>query len=327
MNSTGISYMATDFKYSKEHGIKICEVQHGAFSSMNGDIYLSEDENGTIANNFAKYFDKFDMKKWMVGAIYSPIKRCLLKKGWIWYSSFEYLFADSEFKSGIVFATCEIANGQPFDVTKYPDVILIDAGTFGLCNNKIKMNSLFTDELAKYKADWVEYPKKYDGELIESIKKTMQSDLYVIKPFREFLANGIIVASSEELDSVMQKIISKDKLTGKYFYWQNNKDPSFIIEKYYKSDYTTFNNDEYYDPTMRIAFILNNSTYHCLGGFWKLPKSPVEGSRDLNDTSISHGAGPFYKTVDKELFEEVNKEMETCMLLFDEQIQATIIKS
>src|SRR5258708_17946383 len=77
-----ISYMVCDFKYSQEHGLKICEVQHGALSAVGGDLYISGG-NGSISPMIANFFDRFPMKKWTMGVSFSPLRKSLAAKEWV----------------------------------------------------------------------------------------------------------------------------------------------------------------------------------------------------------------------------------------------------
>ena len=74
-----ISFLLTVFKYSKKHGLKICEVQHGSLSVMNGDR-LTAGGDGIIPPAFASFFNRFSVKKWATGLGYAPIKKSLLQE-------------------------------------------------------------------------------------------------------------------------------------------------------------------------------------------------------------------------------------------------------
>ena len=118
----------------------------------------------------------------------------------------------------------------------------------------------------------------------------------------------------------------------KYAYWLKSREDTFLIEKYYPSDCLSFSHPledekaslgEYrYDATMRLAFILQYNegkmSYHCLGGFWKLPSKALEEDGTLNEKSISCCEPPFYTAIDPALFKEVNIQMEKAMLLLYE---------
>lgn len=348
-----ISYLVADLKYSKEHGLKICEVQHGALSAVAGDLHIAGSD-GNISPMVADFFTKFPLKKWAAGLIYPPLKRCLAAKNWHIESSFKSLLHDAEFLeraalipadpclissyAGMVYADFDIVRNFDFYCSAYPGIVFINATTFPYWNDKYKMNRLFdlNDELKQYKADWKLYHKKYDALLSANIQAAMPCDFYVIKPRSEVLANGVIVVASANLDAVLHMILEPvaslanhpDK---KYAYWLKNKDDSFIIEKYYTSDSISFcppekkvpcTTDYHYDATMRIACILRYDggimTYRCLGGFWKLPCKALQEEGTLNETRISYCKPPFYTAVEPSLLKQVNAHMEKAMLLLYE---------
>lgn len=349
-----ISYLVSDFKYSQEHGLKICEVQHGALSAVQGDLYLSG-ENGSISPMIADFFALFVMKKWAVGLLYPPLRISLAAKEWDVQQSMKTLLKDPTFLecatrppvdpfsitsyAGIVYGAFDIVRNANSYCKAYPGILFIDAATLPYWRDKYKMNALFdlNDELKPYKADWRLYPKAYDPLLSERIQEEMPSEFYVIKPRKEALANGVIVVASKDLDGVLQMILeplaSLEKHPDKkYSYWWKNRDDTFLIEKYYTSDCLCFSlpisetlssrAEYHYDATMRLAFILQydrgNMTYHCLGGFWKLPSKALEEEGTLNEKMISCCRPPFYMAVDPALLQEVNAHMEKAMLLLYE---------
>lgn len=356
-----ISYLVTDFKYSNEDGIKICEVQHGALSAVKGDIYISGGD-GVIPSKIAHFFSQFPMKKWLVGSNYMPLMNSLIANKWGCQPDLNELSMNPGFLkqtmlspldpfsiasySGIVFAAWALSNDFKEFRKTFPGILFVDTAIAPYRSDKYKMNLLFNKnpELQRYKADWEIYPKKYDPMLARTIQEKMPSELYVIKPRGEFLANGVIIVKREELDRVLQTILEpKSSLQShpdkSYVYWSRNKDKTFLIEKYYKSDYLQFSlplskkadalalksgGEYHYDPTMRIVFMLKydqgKMTYHCLGGFWKLPCKALEEEGTLNEKRITFGEPPFYRAIDPELFDEVNAQMEKAMLLLYEII-------
>lgn len=348
--------MVSDFKYSQEHGLKICEVQHGSLSAIDGDLYLSEGD-GSISPMVADFFTLFPIKKWAAGLIYPPLKRSLAAKEWDIEPSIQMLLKNPIFLEcaaappadlfsitsygGIVYADFDVVRNFNSYCKAYPGILFINAVTFPYWKDKYKMNALFdlNDELKHYKADWRLYPKKYDLLLSKRIKEEMPSAFYVIKPRREVLANGVIVVADRDLDDVLQMILkplpSLEKHSdNKYSYWWKNKEDTFLIEKYYNSDYLCFSiplsgkrscaTRYHYDATMRLAFIMQydegKMTYHCLGGFWKLPSKALEEEGTLNETRISCCKVPFYMPVDQELLKKVNIQMERAMLLLYEMM-------
>jgi len=349
-----VSYLVSDLKYSREHGLKICEVQQGALSAVNGDLFISG-EDGTISPRIADFFASFPMKKWAAGLLYAPLKRSFAAKEWGIQQSMKTLIKDPTFLecavlpprdpfsitsyAGIVYAAFDIVRNFNSYRQTYPGILFIDAVTLPYWRDKYKMNELFehNEELKQYKADWRLYPKKYDSLLVERIQKEMPAEFYVIKPRGEFLANGVIVVANKDLDNVLQMILeplaSLEKHPDKkYAYWCKNREDTFLIEKYYTSDCLCFSHplcekasfeaEYHYDATMRLAFVLQSDegkrTYHCLGGFWKLPAKALEEEGTLNEMRISCCAPPFYRPIDPELLKEVNAQMERAMLLLYE---------
>jgi hypothetical protein len=346
-----VSYLVSDFKYSQEHGLKICEVQHGSLSALHGDLYILGGD-GSISPMLADFFALFPMKKWTAGWIYPSIKRSLAAKEWVVGKSMKMLLKDPTFLeysamfpidpysitsyAGIVYADYDVVRNFSSYCKAYPGILFMNAATFPYWRDKYKMNALFdlNDELKQYKADWRLYPKRYDSLLSERIQEEMPSEFYVIKPRSQVLANGVIIVASRDLDSVLQMILTPlaslerhpDK---KYSYWWKNEDDTFLIEKYYKSDYLCFSSplnekiscerEYHYDATMRLAYILQydegKMTYLCLGGFWKLPSKALEEEGTLNEKMISCCRTPFYSAVDPELLKEINGQMERAMLL------------
>lgn len=297
----------------------------------------------------ADFFALFPMKKWTVGLIYSPLKNVLRAKDWDIQESIKALVKDSLFLqcaasppldpssvhsyTGIVYGALDLVRNFNSYRKAYPGILFIDAVTLPYWRDKYKMNALFelNDELKQYKADWRLYPKKYDPLLSERIQEEIPSEFYVIKPRSEILASGVIVVASTDLDGVLQMILEPSASLEKhpdqkYSYWWKNKDDTFLIEKYYTSDPLTFSvpdgTEYHYDATMRLAFILQydqgNTTYQCLGGFWKLPSKALEEEGTLNEKRISCCKPPFYRAVDLDLLSQVNAQMERAMLLLYE---------
>ncbi|MFV0339404.1 MAG: hypothetical protein ACK5MA_02060 [Parachlamydiaceae bacterium] len=336
-----ISYLVSDFKYSQEHGIKICEVQHGSLSALLGDLFI-EGGDGKISPKIAEYFSQFLMEKWTLSSIYPPLKRSLAANGWNLSLPFRKLLQDPTFLTcavsppldpslilsygGIVYADQSIVQDYNSYCKAYPGILFLNAAIFPYWRDKYKMNALFEldDKLKQYKAEWRLYPKKYDAQLADRIQEEMPSEFYVIKPRREFLGNGVLIISSDELDQVLSMILEptaslKKHPDEKYSFWTKNREDSFLIEKYYRSDYIHLSSKNHYDATMRLVFILKydegKMSYHCMGGYWKLPCKAIEEEGTLNEKHISFGDPPFYKAIDQELFNEVNAQMERAMLL------------
>lgn len=350
-----ISYMVADIKYSQEHGVKICEVQHGALSAVRGDLYLSGGD-GAIPPMIADFFTRFGQQKWTAGFVYPPLQRSLAAKKWHIAPSFETVLRDPAFLecaaklpidpfsiasyAGIVYADFDVMRNFSFYRKTYPGILFLNAPTFPYWQDKYKMNALFdlNDELKQYKTDWRLYPKKYDPQLSALIQKDMPSEFYVIKPRGEFSGHGVIIVAREDLESALQMILKNPASLAKhadkkYEFWSHNKEDTFIIEKYYRSDYFCFpvpligdaldGIEEYhYDGTIRFVFILQYEqgimTYHGMGGFWKFPPKALEQEGPLNEKRLSCGKPPLYSALDSATLMEVNAQLEKAMLLLYE---------
>lgn len=350
-----ISYMVADLKYSQEHGLKICEVQHGALSAVRGDLYLSGGD-GIISPMIANFFTRFPQKKWAAGFVYLPLQRSFAAKEWQIEQSLETVLKNSTFLAcaakrpidpysiasyaGIVYADFDLVRNFSRYRNAYPGILFLNAATFPYWQDKAKMNTLFdlNDELKQYKADWRLYPKNYDTQLSATIQKDIPSEFYVIKPQGEFSGHGVIVVAREDLDNVLHMILkpaaSLAKHTDKkYAFWSKHKEDTFIVEKYYSSDYVAFllpligsglhGIEEYhYDGTIRFVFILHYDkgvmSYHGIGGFWKFPVKALEQEGTLNEKRTSCGKPPLYSVLDPALLVEINAQMEKAMLLLYE---------
>lgn len=340
-----VSYLVVDFKYSKKDGIKICNVQHSPLSMSDGD--------GSLFPAVTDFFTHFQQKKkWAVDINYPPLKRNLAAKGWDIKHSFSTLLKDTTFLkyaalrpvnpssinsySGIVYGDFSSIRDFSLYQKAYPGILFINMATMSYLQDKYLMNELFehNGELKQYKADWRLYPKKYTPYLSAKIQKDLPSDFYVIKPRTQALANGVIVGARHDLDTILKIILnpssSLEKSPDKRFsYWEKNKDDTFLIEKFYKSDYIRVRHPltdkdakgygYHYDATMRIAFILQDDkgkiTYHSLGGLWILPNKALEEKGTLNEKRISHSESPFFRPVDPTLLQEVDAQMKKLMLL------------
>lgn len=341
-----ISFLICDLKYSQEYGLKICEVQQGSLSMLSGDHYVTEGE-GTIIPALTRYFERFPMQKWLVGLGNYPLKIALKNNGWELTHSLSHLFKQSTLLdsallppvnpssissySSIIYSTPTSVKEFNANLRTYPGFLFVDAANISYWRDKYKMSVLFNckEALKEYKADWALCPKKYDPNLAVKIQEDMPSDLYVIKPRGEFLGNGVIIVASHDLDAVLHLILEDRASLRKhpdkhYAYWYKNKSDSFLIERYFKSDAIPLNDDQnfHYDATMRMGFVLEYddgiTTFHCLGGYWKLPCKALEEEGTLNEKHISFGSIPFFKAVDPDLLEEVSAKMEHAMLLLYE---------
>lgn len=262
-----ISFLVADIKYSKEYGIKICEIQQGILCNFKGDLHLNG-ESGIIQFNFFRVLSNFPIKKWaVVTRVTSNIDKSKIDEANNWDIKEDYSFITDELEAyagakkqpknptdissyyGMVYARADnIRQYQAFQ-EKYPGIVVMDAASFPYWIDKYKMSELFNRNtiLSAIKPEWRLYPKKYTETLAQNIIDDIQSDWFVIKPRGSFLGNGVIIVSQENLNSTLKYILHKsDELKNNsnkaYKHWYKDPFDSFIVEKFYPSDLITMPN-------------------------------------------------------------------------------------
>lgn len=346
-----ISYMVADLKYSKEHGLKICEIQHGILSTLIGDTMLNG-ENGLIPPQVIDVFKQFPAKKWS----YTPQISCqsLLNVinnalDWKKAATFDLLMNDYEFAQTARKAPLDPSNVatyhgmlyvKPLTFTNYeqfqqshPGILLIDAATHPYWIDKYKMTRLFASapELAQVKPEWGLYAKVYTDMLAEQIQNDIGGDIFVIKPRGAFLGNGVIITSKEDLDHTLQYILNKSPALAadpdkSYRHWNKDSFDSFLVERYYPSDliHVAEHDNKLFEPTMRAAFILiyNNHKieFKFLGGYWLLPFKSVDEEGTLNERKKAYCKIPYFTQASESVLQEVQKSMEASIPVLYQQM-------
>ncbi len=332
-----ISYMVADIKYSKEHGVKICEVQHGIMSTFHGDLYLNP-KRGTIPDKVAAVFAEFDMKKWMCGSniAFSALQSAFERSGnWTNRSSFTSIKNNADFQLAAKAAPIDeslissysamlfMNPNEEFTPSDYPGILFIDRATHPFWSDKYLMSLLFrrSNALSKIKPEWNLYQKEYRSDLAATIVQDLGGDAFVIKPRGAFLGNGVIISSKDELDDVLKAILKDPQSLKKhkdksYNHWSRDTFDSFIVERYYPSDPIVHENKRY-EPSMRLAFVCiydnKEIDFRFLGGYWMLPTKSLEEEGTLNELKKAYCKVPYFvKATDEELS------------LIEDELQATI---
>ena len=346
-----ISFMVSDLKYSQEHGIKICEVQHGAISTFNGDLSV-HGEMGTISPRFSQFFNQFSQNKWIPGYYFSPLYQTLIAAGWIPKGEIPlganplFLFCANTYPdnpqsinsySGILYSSRDLINGYQKIKEIYPGILFVDAATLPYWHDKYKMSLLFTrtPELKQIKPEWNLYKKGDPVPLAKQIKEDIRADCYVIKPRSESLGHGVIIVDANDLETTLEMIMNpkislKKHDDPSFRYWFKNKESSFIVEKYYPSDLIEValdpnkENVKSYNGTMRVAFILmyneGSMSCQCLGAYWRLPEKGVGQGGTLNQERKDLGSKNFFSAVSQELLSEIYPAMEEKMTMLYQQM-------
>ncbi len=350
-----ISYMVADLKYSQEHGVKICEIQHGIASTLLGDLFLYP-PTGLVSPKIADVFAEFPLKKWTTPSsiVFPTLLSSLLKSPkWKEKNFIGLVITDDEFQY-----RATLAPNNPSDIssyhamlyiqpkvlknydafnTQYPGVITVDAATHPYWADKYLMSLLFTTSptLAQIKPEWGIYAKEHTPTLAMQIQQEIPGDMYVIKPRGAFLGNGVIIVSSDDLDATLQYILTKsDELKNdkdpSYNYWNRDPYDSFLVEKYYPSDTVQVKklNNKIFEPTMRVAFMLiyNNQTIETrfLGGYWLLPHKAIDETGSLNETKKAYCKQPYFTKASAKVLKKVQKQLEaTLPLLYQEMLEGT----
>ncbi len=343
-----ITYMVADLRYSKEHGVKLCEIQQGILSKFMGDVFLNG-PHGNICPKVEQFFAEFPQKKWMMPyqIVSDPLKQ-LLSDSPLWVGCTEItLVKDQDFLAraakkpvdpadimsyqGMLFARAEVSENYEEFHQKYPGILVIDAPSHTYWIDKYKMTMLFQgdEKLTRIKPEWGLYSKQYTATLAEEIKRDISSDIFVIKPRSAFLGKGVIIVSAEDLDATLAYILTPTKILKldpdvSYSYWAIDRSDSFIVEKYYSSDLLQFE-DKLYDPTMRAAFmfIYTNNTIEMrfLDCYWILPEHAVDEGGSLNQRKKSFAKPPLYLPATSEELEAVRLQCtETLPLLYQKML-------
>ncbi|MBS0654302.1 MAG: hypothetical protein JSR46_00865 [Verrucomicrobia bacterium] len=339
-----VSYFIADLKYSKEHGVKICELQHGILSIFRGDMYLHGDQ-GLVIPQVEQIFAEFPMRKWAVNShlAFRPLAT-LFKNSPLWtlLPTPWQIFEDPAFMQaaatppqhpdsidsyqGMVFARADVFESYSDFCKKYPGIIVAGAPSFPYWIDKYKMSLLFTRDpvVAKVKPEWGLYPSQYSETLAQTIMSDIPADRFVIKPRGAFEGNGVIIVAKEELDSTLQYILQKsDALKNdkdkSYNHWYSDRFDSFLVEKYYGSDEISVDTFEgkTYQPTMRASFMLiynnNQVEFRFLAGYWLIPFKSVDEEGSLNECTKAYCKVPYFTKATDEVVEDVKNQLEVSM--------------
>lgn len=346
-----ISYMVADLKYSQEHGVKICEVQHGILSTFLGDVFLNGGD-GLLCPQIAEVFAEFPAKKWMVPTeiSFAPLLASFQQSSkWKKVSLLELLIHDPAFTKiakkapkdpyslssyrGMVYTRPASLKKIGKFKKNYPGVLVIDAATHPYWIDKYLMTLLFTKdpELAQIKPEWGMYAKTYTNTLAEQIAQEIPAEAYVIKPRGAFLGDGVIIVSQADLEKTLKYILtpSSDLSSDKdhsFSYWAKDPFDSFLVEKYYPSDAIPIDalGGKMYEPTMRVAFVMmyNNKKIDCrfLGGYWLLPHMSLDEQGSLNQIKKAHCKPPFFVKVPDDVLTAVQGAFERGLPLLYQQM-------
>lgn len=216
---------------------------------------------------------------------------------------------------------------------KYSQFLYLDHVGNIYAASKSKGISLFqTPELQAYKPRCGLYKRQYTKDLAQRIENEIKSDMFVIKPVFAVQGHGIIVVDQQNLDKTLRYMCgdpsSLNILSGEYescshtySYWKQNKDDSFIVEQYCPSK-PMFIHDKFYDPTVRVYFVLRHDQskiyVNILAGYAKIPPKSLSDNCSLSE---KHKTTPYYKslvqlsalTLPEDVFNDIKREMKAML--------------
>jgi len=346
-----ISFLIADLKYSREHGVKICEVQHGLDSTFYGDRF-SHGEPGLISANLLRFLREYQSRFWTYekGFTESAIRSLIAKApDWRIYEKLSLIETDPLFME-----RRDLAPSDPFDVKsyqgllvartmdkrqegwnkQYSGILAIDTVSAPYWNDKYKMTKLLcrNERLASLKPRWNLYKKIYTPGLAKKIMDEFQCDRFVIKPLNAYLGYGVLIVDRENLDDTLRYILGKSRQLKEdadrsYFYWFHDTADSFLVEEFYPSDpiEVPHLNNDVYQPTMRVAFLMvytnRRIKTHFLGYYWLVPEHPLFADVPLTKKHKAEVVVPYFCAVDPETEAEVQPFLEEAFpLLFKEML-------
>lgn len=177
---------------------------------------------------------------------------------------------------------------------QYPNLLFLSKATARFVSSKQETNALFnTPFLQQFKPQNLLIKKQYYAGLASDILKNIPNEYLVIKPTNSSLGHGIIIIHRRQLDETIKLILqghteplAKYQANRNYSYWLKDKDSHFIIEAFAQSKPLIVNNNAY-DPTMRIAFVMSNlkgkMQISYLGSYWKLPAKHLNEPGDFTE--------------------------------------------
>ncbi len=334
-----LSFLIADMKYSKEEGVKICEVQQGTLSVFRGIDYLNGTDclvESSVVENLLQYPFRIFYKEHYIAS--KALRQKLANTEAHNFSTIRSLIENDDFLNGALIAPNDPENLFDYHTLvisspkiipsvsdfkeRFPGVLVLDQSSYPYWIDKYKMSELFKGDpiLETIKPAWGLYPKVYHQDLATTITDELKGEIFVIKPRGSFKGNGVIIVEKNNLDNVLQLIL-RDKNRLKYEkdpamkYWASERNTSFIVERFHASDpvKAPFLDNEYYDGTIRTVFLIR---YHkkeieidFIESHWKLPKLPLKASGSLNERHKSFGEPPHFAAVPRSIQVEVERQL------------------
>jgi hypothetical protein len=346
-NKPSISFCIADIKFN-DNTLKICEFGQGIFSTFRG--YDSLHGRGKMWILAYEYLAQFKKPIWLVSQMVNKKNMAdvaiedLKKTGGNAFTSLLELQNDPIFQraaslnsnicprnisdfSGIVIVRKLSPFLQSF-IQQYPNILVVDEKSSRFVGSKYETNILFksSTHLLTYRPRF-QICRKHEKTLpLEAIIKNIPAQYYVIKPVNSSMGKGIVMVEKNNLAHTLSIICRKNKdlpTTNEptLEYWKHDKSSMFLVEEFVPSK-PIYANDKWYDPTMRIAFIVsedgNGTDMAFLDAYWKLPAKALTEEGTLTEKHKSHivKGGQSSCLVSREDFAQVSKLLHPMLLAF-----------
>lgn len=198
-------------------------------------------------------------------------------------------------------------------------VAVIDYVSERFCLNKLYMHTLFAnDPVVKHFRPYCSvFDKAEIVDAVDSIKRTMPADAYVIKPINSWKGMGIRMTAADDLQKICTQLFSKEA-SKNHAFWQRRHE---VLLESLEHSKPILVEDQLYDATMRVAlglaYVRGAVKMKVLGAYWKLPTAALDDEASLEKTCISHIV-PGKKVVtsaivDHHTMAAVERDLRVCM--------------
>jgi len=323
-----ISFIVVDLKYSKDRGVKICEIQPGSFSRFSGSDVL--EGKSTIENQYCSLVGKYQYSGYFIHPLHKEMKKALIQHGWSSIHSIEemlpYLKLDRRGDPDNLFdyEACLFSVNPQYilqkDPSSFPQILFLDRAILPYSQNKYIMNSLCdqVEMMKKLRPVWKVYRKGASDELIQRIHSDIPGDIVVVKPIQSTMGRGVIIVEKKDLQETLNYVFFSPKelllqdLERSYSQYAIDTSNSFIVEEFILSDPLYLGKDSLpYDCTMRVMAALvyqkKEANLIYLSSYWYSPHKPMDPSYTLIQ---SHKAkGTYFHEVSADILEEVKRQL------------------
>ncbi|MBS0626973.1 MAG: hypothetical protein JSS09_02050 [Verrucomicrobia bacterium] len=328
-----ISFVVIDLKYSKDLGVKICEIQPGSFSRFSGSDVL--EKVNIVQNRYCDLLQQYHFSGYFTHPLYPKMKQVLIERNFSSTHSVRELAAkipkkiDSDPDNLFDYQAClfslerdSIIQGDP---SYFSQILFLDRAILPYSQNKYTMNTLLdkVEKTKQLRPIWRVYQKGASQTLINQIINDIPGDIVVLKPIQSTMGRGVIILEKKDLPKTLEyifcssnEILLKD-LERSYSQYAIDTSNSFIVEEFIPSDPLFLGEESLpYDCTMRIMAVLS---YHqkipkidFLSEYWYSPNKPIDPAYTLIQ---SHKAkGTYFHKVDPKTLEEVQNQLSPALL-------------